>query len=360
MRDDSEKTPTRPKKRTRGSEEAEAKAFLEMTEAALGLATHRQAQMTFSKSVWLNTMFTSMCILAVQFIVTEVKSLKAMLGLALPKHSLSDVLGVRRFVTEELLGGVEPTQIWRSNLTASGVRTWLVMVPSSLKLRDTRLRSGLVSLTEGLGLIVRGVNPVPSNRIAVTWSPVFPFTDLEACARAIKAQLQGVVSVEGAAIESEGNTLLGFARANLVVDLDMVEDEDVVTKLSLKDFSMKFKLEGVTYSLSTTHPCAVCGEDDHHTKKCPYIPLLETSEPFRWVQHGVTTVVPPRPMCPVNVIVGSSKQQEAGPSKAKKPKRVRKKAAKAKAGASEPANVEGKSQARITEVASGAAKDGEE
>jgi hypothetical protein len=42
-------------------------------------------------------------------------------------------------------------------------------------------------------------------------------------------------------------------------------------------------------------------------------------------------------MCPVNVIVGSSKQQEAGPSKAKKPKRVRKKAAKAKAGASEPA-----------------------
>jgi len=331
MRDDSEKTPTRPKKRNRGSEEAEAKTFLEMTEAALGLATHRQAQMTFSKSVMLNTLFSSMCVLAVQFIVTGAKTLKAISG-----YNLSDVLGVLGFVTKELLKGVEPTQIWRSGLTSSGVRTWLVMVPSSLKLRDTKLRHGLISLTEGVGLIVRGVNPIPSNKIAVTWSPVFPFTNLEACTKAITTQLQGVISVEGAVIESEGSTLLGFARGNLTVDLNTTEDEDAVTKLSMKDFNVKFKMDGVIYSLSTTHPCAVCGEDEHHTKKCPYVPLLETAEPFHWNIPCIKMVVPPRPPKTVNAVAGPSKQPEAAPSKAKKPKRVRKKTAKAKAGVSEP------------------------
>lgn len=137
MRDDSEKTPTRPRKIKRGSEEEQAKAFFKMMGSTLGLATHRQAQMTFSKSVELNALFASMCIVAIQFVIVGTKTLKSIQG-----YNLSDVLGILRFITEELLEGAEPMQIWRSGFTSSGLRTWLVMVPSSLKLCQTRLRDG--------------------------------------------------------------------------------------------------------------------------------------------------------------------------------------------------------------------------
>ena len=275
MHDDLEKTPTRPRKIKRGSKEEQAKVFFEMMGSTLGLATHRQAQMTFSKSVVLNALFASMCIITIQFVVVGTKTLKSIQG-----YNLSDVLGVLRFITEELLEGAEPTQIWRSGFTSSGLRTWLVMGPSSLKLYQTRLRNGLVKLAEGMGLIAHGVDPMASNKIAINWSPVFRFTNLAECAKAIVAQVPGVVSVTNAAIESEGGTLLGFARGVLTVDLSLVQDDGMRSKLSQKDFSTKFYMNEVAYTLSTTHPCTVCGEDEHQTKKCPYVPKLQTADSF--------------------------------------------------------------------------------
>jgi cobalamin biosynthesis Mg chelatase CobN len=113
---ETEVTPTRPKKIKQGSGEAEAWSFLQMTGSKLCLTTHRQAQMTFSKSVILNSLFASMCILAVQFIMMSAKAFKSISGI-----NLSDVSDMLQFVKEELLEGVEPTQIWQAGFMSSGV-----------------------------------------------------------------------------------------------------------------------------------------------------------------------------------------------------------------------------------------------
>ncbi|KIJ93789.1 hypothetical protein K443DRAFT_12605 [Laccaria amethystina LaAM-08-1] len=213
------------------------------------------------------------------------------------------------------------------------------MVPSSLLLRNTRLHCGLVKLAEGLGLVTYGVDPVPSSRIAVTWSPVFPFTNLGKSVQVIVAQIPGVTSVTEAAIESEGNTLLGFARGVLTVDLD----KEVKQKLMLKDFSFKFTMNGMWFTLSMTHPCAVCGEDDHQTRKCAYPSTLRQADLFGWKSSTAleTSEVPPMsiPTCAprvMNATAGPSRQPEADPTKVKKSKRLRKEKTEAKAEISEP------------------------